>query len=135
MRHNRPPRNARGAHHTGHGDEHEEDNEKDHLGDADQCFRTFFRFDAGMTDNGRRLFEFLCSAIDNSSSTTSGRGILLPMTTKPLYEDPWFTFRFADSRLVPRFHLEGIEAGRQVTAFKVDPATGKRLGLLVTATV
>jgi hypothetical protein len=25
----------------------------------------------------------------------------------PLYEDPCFTFRFADDRIIPRFHLEG----------------------------
>ena len=33
---------------------------------------------------------------------------------RPLYEDPHFTFRFADDRLIPRFHLEGVEAGQQV---------------------
>jgi hypothetical protein len=27
-----------------------------------------------------------------------------------LYEDPPFTLRFADDRLIPRFHLEGVEA-------------------------
>jgi hypothetical protein len=32
----------------------------------------------------------------------------------PLYEDPHFTFRFADDRIIPRFHLEGVEAGRLV---------------------
>jgi hypothetical protein len=53
----------------------------------------------------------------------------------PLYEDPHFTFRFADDRLIPRFHLEGVEAGRQVSVFKIDPGTGERLGLLATATV
>jgi hypothetical protein len=53
----------------------------------------------------------------------------------PLYEDPHFTFRFADDRIIPRFHLEGIEAGRRVTVFKIDPGTGERLGLLATATV
>ena len=52
----------------------------------------------------------------------------------PLYEDPWFTFRFADDRIIPRFHLEGVEAGRQVSVFKMDPGTGERLGLLATAT-
>jgi len=55
------------------------------------------------------------------------------MTT--LYEDPYFTFRFADDRIIPRFHLEGIEAGRRVSVFKIDPTTGERLGLLATATV
>jgi hypothetical protein len=53
----------------------------------------------------------------------------------PLYEDPCFTFRFAEARLIPRFHLEGVEAGRRVEVFKIDPATGERLGLLATATV
>lgn len=32
----------------------------------------------------------------------------------PLYEDPHFAFRFADDRIIPRFHSEGVEAGRQV---------------------
>ena len=53
----------------------------------------------------------------------------------PLYQDPHFTFRFADDRIIPRFHLEGVEAGRQVAVFKVDPSTGERLGLLLMATV
>jgi hypothetical protein len=53
----------------------------------------------------------------------------------PLYEDPHFTFRFAGDRLIPRFHLEGVEAGRQVKVFRIDPGTGERLGLLATATV
>jgi hypothetical protein len=54
---------------------------------------------------------------------------------QPLYEDPWFTFRFADDRLIARFHLEGVEAGRRVSVFKIDPGTGERLGLLAMATV
>jgi hypothetical protein len=53
----------------------------------------------------------------------------------PLYEDPHFTFRFADDRIIPRFHLEGIEAGRHVSVFKINPGTGKRLDILATATV
>ena len=53
----------------------------------------------------------------------------------PLYEDPCFTFRFADDRMIPRFHLEGVEVGRRVSVFKIDSGTGKRLGLLATATV
>lgn len=53
----------------------------------------------------------------------------------PLYEDPHFTFQFADDRIIPRFHLEGVEAGRRVEVFKIDPGTGERLGLLATATV
>lgn len=53
----------------------------------------------------------------------------------PLLHDPHFTFRFADSRIIPRFQLEGIEAGRRVSLFKIDPGTGERLGLLASATV
>ncbi len=53
----------------------------------------------------------------------------------PLYEDPCFTFRFADDRIIPRFHLEGVEAGRRVSVFKIEPGAGKRLGLLATAAV
>ena len=54
---------------------------------------------------------------------------------RPLYEDPHFTFRFADDRLIPRFHLGGVEAGRQVAVFRIDPGSGERLGLLATAAV
>ena len=54
---------------------------------------------------------------------------------QPLYEDPCFTFRFADDRLIPRLHLEGVEVGRRVSVFKIDPGTGERLGLLKIATV
>ena len=53
----------------------------------------------------------------------------------PLYHESHFTFRFGDDRLIPRFHLEGIEAGRRVKAFKIDPDTDERLGLLATAIV
>ena len=53
----------------------------------------------------------------------------------PLHHDPWFTFRFADDRLITRFHLEGVEAGRRVSVIKIDPGTGERLNLLATATV
>ncbi len=53
----------------------------------------------------------------------------------PLYEDPCFTFRFADDRLISRIHLDRLELGRQVSIFKMDPDTGERLGLLATATV
>ena len=53
----------------------------------------------------------------------------------PLHEDPHFTFRFADDRIIPRFHLEGVEVGRRVEVYKIDPGTDERLGLLATATV
>lgn len=50
----------------------------------------------------------------------------------PLHHDPHFTFRFADDRIIPRFHLEGVGAGRWVDVFRIDPTTGDRLGLLTT---
>jgi hypothetical protein len=53
----------------------------------------------------------------------------------PLYRDSHFTFRFADDRIIPRFHLEGVEAGRRVSVFKLVPATDERLDLIATATV
>jgi hypothetical protein len=52
-----------------------------------------------------------------------------------LFEEPHFTFRFADDRRIPRFHLEGVNAGRQVAVFKIDPVTGERAGLIASATV
>jgi GNAT superfamily N-acetyltransferase len=53
----------------------------------------------------------------------------------PLHEDPWFTFRFAEDRIIPRLHLDGVEGGRQVSVFKIDPESGEQLGFLATATV
>jgi uncharacterized protein len=53
----------------------------------------------------------------------------------PLYQDPCFTFRFADDRIIPRFHLEGVPPGSQISVIKIDPESGERQGLLATATV
>jgi len=53
----------------------------------------------------------------------------------PLYRDPHFTFRFADDRIIPRFHLEGLRVGRTVSVFWIDPVTEKRSGLIARATV
>lgn len=53
----------------------------------------------------------------------------------PLYRDPWFTFCFADDRIIPRFHLEGVLPGSHVSVIKINPETGQWLGLLATATV
>jgi hypothetical protein len=53
----------------------------------------------------------------------------------PLFQDPQFTFRFGDDRIISRFHLEGVQADRQVSVFKIDPGTDKRLALLATAIV
>jgi hypothetical protein len=53
----------------------------------------------------------------------------------PLYHDPWHTFRFADDRIIPRFHLEGVLPGSHVSVIKINGETGERLGSLATATV
>lgn len=53
----------------------------------------------------------------------------------PLHQDLWFTFRFAEARIIPRFYLEGVPAGRQVNAFKINADTGERLDRLATSTV
>jgi hypothetical protein len=52
----------------------------------------------------------------------------------PIYQESWFTFRFADDRIISRFHLEGVEAGRRVTVYKIDAFTGERICLLAVAT-
>jgi len=46
---------------------------------------------------------------------------------KNLYHDPWFTFRFAEDRIIPRFHLDGVLPGSQISVIKIDPDTGQRL--------
>ena len=43
----------------------------------------------------------------------------------PLYHDSWFTFRFAEGRIIPRFHLEGVQPGSQVSVIKIDPESGE----------
>lgn len=53
----------------------------------------------------------------------------------PLFRDPHFSFCFAEDRIIPRFHIEGVEAGQRVSVFKFDQGTGERLGPLATATV
>lgn len=53
----------------------------------------------------------------------------------PLHRDPWFTFYFAEDRIIPRFHLEGVLPGSAVSVFKIETETGVRLGSLATATV
>lgn len=53
----------------------------------------------------------------------------------PLHQEPWFTFRFAEDRFIPRFQLPGVGGEKHVCVFRIDPTTGKRLGLLATATV
>jgi hypothetical protein len=53
----------------------------------------------------------------------------------PIHQDPHFTFRFAADRIIPGFHLDGVEAGHRVSVFKIDAVTRERLGLLATAIV
>jgi hypothetical protein len=53
----------------------------------------------------------------------------------PLYRDPEFTFRFADDRIITRFCLEEVAPGNKVSVFRIDPQSGRRLGLLANATV
>ena len=53
----------------------------------------------------------------------------------PLYEDPGFTFRFAEDRIIPRFHLDGVEPGRRLVVHKIDPVTSRQLEHQTTATV
>jgi len=53
----------------------------------------------------------------------------------PLYRLPHFTFHFSEDRIIPRFHLEGIRAGRRVSVFKIDTESGEQLGLLAEAVV
>lgn len=52
-----------------------------------------------------------------------------------LYQDPWFTFRFAEARRITRFHLEGIAVGRSVAVFRIDSETLERREYLAEATV
>ena len=53
----------------------------------------------------------------------------------PLHHDRWFTFRFADDRIIPRFHLEGVSPGLHVSVIKTKADSGKQLGPLAFAIV
>lgn len=52
-----------------------------------------------------------------------------------LYSDPFFTFRFAEDRLIPRIHLEGVSAGQRVSIYSADPQTLQRGKPLCTGVV
>ena len=80
--------------------------------------------------SGEKWIVYIVRCADGSLYTGEKEGRMIP-----LYHDRHFTFRFADDRIIPRFHLEGIGAGRRVSVSKIDPTTGERLGLLTTATV
>ena len=53
----------------------------------------------------------------------------------PVHRDSWFTFRFAEDRIISRVHLDGVPMGRPVSIIQIDPVTGERLNLLATARV
>jgi hypothetical protein len=53
----------------------------------------------------------------------------------PLHRDRHYTFRFGESRIIPRFHLDSVAAGVGVSVFGYDATTERRLGLIATATV
>lgn len=53
----------------------------------------------------------------------------------PLYREQWFTFRFGEDRLIPRFHLDGLPAGTSVAVHAADPDTLQPIRLLATAAV
>lgn len=47
-----------------------------------------------------------------------------------LYEDPYFTFRFAEARRIDRIHLDGVVPGRRVILIALDPRSGQRRNVL-----
>jgi protein-tyrosine phosphatase len=61
---------------------------------------------------------------------TSGK-----LPARSLYADPCFTFRFADDRLIPRFHLAGVPAGQVVRVCAADPKSLEPGQVLATAVV
>jgi hypothetical protein len=52
-----------------------------------------------------------------------------------LHHEPHFTFRFDNPRVIPRFHLEGLEAGSRVSVYGMNPYSGERLGQITEAVV
>jgi len=67
--------------------------------------------------------------------STDPPGRMMRLMMKALHEDPHFTFRFAEDRGIPRFHLEDVPAGQGVSAFRINVTTGERLRLLAMAAV
>jgi hypothetical protein len=53
----------------------------------------------------------------------------------PLHEDPFFIFRLAEDRIISRFHLEGVAAGRPVRVYAADPKSLAPTRFLATALV
>ena len=50
---------------------------------------------------GVQSLQSIKASKDGAASIEEERSMI------PLHQDPWFTFRFAEDRLIPRFHLEG----------------------------
>jgi hypothetical protein len=67
--------------------------------------------------------------------TSNEAGVKRSYAMVPLHRDPFSTFQFGEGRIIPRFHVEGVWAGTRVGVFRLDPATGDRLGLIATAAV
>lgn len=53
----------------------------------------------------------------------------------PLHHEPWYTFRFGDDRIIPRFHLEGLREGVAIRVIRIDPTTLARKEELARAIV
>ena len=53
----------------------------------------------------------------------------------PLYIDNGFRFRFAEDRIIPRFHLEGVRLGAIVIIYRIDPIQGEMDEVLQRAVV
>src|SRR5437763_644110 len=69
------------------------------------------------------------------ATQSSGSGAERGPPVLPLYHDPHFIFRFTEDRIIPRFHLETVEAGRRIDVYRIDAVTQERMGLLATAAV
>jgi hypothetical protein len=37
----------------------------------------------------------------------------------PIFREPWYRFCFAENRLIPRFHLEGVPTGVRVRVYRL----------------
>jgi len=57
---------------------------------------------------------------------------VIKAVTETLRQHPTLNSQFAEDRIIPRFHLDGIPAGQKVFVFKIDPGSDERLGLLTT---
>ncbi|MBX9681428.1 MAG: hypothetical protein K2X38_21955 [Gemmataceae bacterium] len=53
----------------------------------------------------------------------------------PLYRDPHYLFRFADSRIIARIRLEGATAGQRVKLVRVDASTLKQSDVIAEANI